>query len=280
MSENIIEKNKKIFSLLSDYINFTPDAICREMVEETAEYCHVSREEAFRILISGILDVYSDKVLMNGWIRKMFRLLLAENYEQDPYLQTVSLSHISSGRWELTNESYKPYELFVFNDPVREIDGKLIPMVGYFQREYSFPCVKQGGREWMLITPNEIETMKRPIAKAFGDVVTYGLGLGYFPFMVSAKDSVESVTVIEKDESIIRLFEKHLLWQFPFKEKIRIICADAFEYAAKDYSHDFVFADIWHDPSDGVVAYKRLKALEKEGVEYAYWIEDTLKLYM
>ena len=41
-----------------------------------------------------------------------------------------------------------------------------------------------------------------------------------------------------------------------------------------------VFADIWHDPSDGLEPYVFLKALEKPGIHYSYWIENTLKCYL
>ena len=94
------------------------------------------------------------------------------------------------------------------------------------------------------------------------------------------KENVDSVTVIEKDERVIRLFEEHILPQFPHRDKIRIINEDALTYAEGENSHDFVFADIWHDPSDGCDLYLKLKALEKDGVIYEYWIEDTIKLYL
>ena len=250
------------------------------MIEETKAYCGVDTEEAFRILISGIFDVYDDRKFRSGWIRKMFTLLDISKYEEDPYRKAVKLPSLSDGEWEITNDSYKPYELFVYNDPVKEKDGRILPSVGYFDREYTFPAVKQNGRLWMLITPNEIETMKRPIEAAHGRVVTYGLGLGYFAFMASLKENVETVTVVERDEGVIRLFKNHVLPQFPNKEKIKIVQADALEYAKNLSGCDFVFADIWHDPSDGCSLYLALRSLEKDCIEYHYWIEDTLKLYL
>jgi hypothetical protein len=46
--------------------------------------------------------------------------------------------------------------------------------------------------------------------------------------------------------------------------------------------YDYVFADIWHDPSDGVELYKRFKNLEHlmPDAEYDYWIEATMKYYL
>lgn len=279
-SDIIKQKNKLIFQLLSEYLNFYPDAITAEMVKEAENSCSVSREDAFRILFSGMMDVYGDRELRQGWISQTFSLLDSSDYENDPYRKSITLPSAKDGEWEFCEGCYKPFEAFVYNDPIIHPDGRIIPRIGFFEKEYTYPVVKQGGREWMLITPNEIETMKAPINNAFGDVATYGLGLGYFAFMASEKENVSSVTVVEKDGRVIRLFEKYILPQFPKKKKIRIICSDAFEYAKSENHHDFVFADIWHDPSDGCNAYLELKKLEKEGSKYAYWIEDTLKLYL
>lgn len=56
---------------------------------------------------------------------------------------------------------------------------------------------------------------------------------------------------------------------------------DALEYE-KVYceKYDYVFVDIWHDPSDGVPLYLKFKALERKETKYSYWIEDTIKLYL
>lgn len=43
----------------------------------------------------------------------------------------------------------------------------------------------------MTVTPNEIETMKPVIDKAFGRVLTYGLRVGYYVFMVSEKEDFD-----------------------------------------------------------------------------------------
>ena len=60
-----------------------------------------------------------------------------------------------------------------------------------------FPALLENDRIWMTITPNEIETMKEPVDGAFGNVLTYGLGLGYYAYMVSEKENVETVTIVD-----------------------------------------------------------------------------------
>ena len=53
--------------------------------------------------------------------------------------------------------------------------------------------------------------MKLPVERAKGKVLTFGLGLGYFAYMCSLKEEVESVTVVEKDKSVIKLFNEIIL---------------------------------------------------------------------
>ena len=272
--------NSLILQLMSYYINNCPTAIDKNMIDETVRDCGVDRERAFSILLGGILDVYDDREFMRSYITPMLSLLDTKDYSSNEYLKSIRITDSHNDSWQLTSMSYLPYEAFVYNESVIMEDGRLIPKIGFFDKEYKFPCVKQNGREWMLITPNEIETMKKPIADAFGSVLTYGLGLGYFPFMASKKKSVESITIVERDATVIDLFKKHILPQFPNKKKITIVNSDAFEFARTMPKYDFVFADIWHDASDGVELYKKFKAYERPDVKYSYWIEDTLKYYM
>ena len=72
-----------------------------------------------------------------------------------------------------------------------------------------------------------------------------------------------------------------LLPQFPNAEKLEIVQADAFDFL-KDpktlLQYDSVFADLWHDPSDGLDLYIRLRKIETKvkADKIDYWIEPTL----
>jgi hypothetical protein len=99
--------------------------------------------------------------------------------------------------------------------------------------------------------------------------------------MVARKDEVESITVVEKSADVIRLFERYILPYFEHPEKLRIICADAFEYAEQKMpseKYDFAFVDTWRDASDGAPMYEKMRALEhlSEGTRFEYWIENFL----
>ncbi len=287
----IIEKyNRLLLKKLSIYLNMESDYIKEETVEMICRECHIDRQDAYCYLLANALylDVSGradDRELFELYFHRMVHELDAAEYESDPYMLEIAIPNIKEKNWQTQSQSYAPYVSFVFDDYVYLPDGRVIPQIGYFTREYVYPCVLQSGREWMLITPNEINTMKKPIKKAHGKVLTFGLGLGYFAFMSARKDEVESVTVVDCDESVIAIFERYILPQMSCKEKIKVIEADAFDYAENKMAYggyDYVFFDIWHDPSDGVDAYKKLKKFEHllPAAEFDYWIEDTMKYYM
>lgn len=97
------------------------------------------------------------------------------------------------------------------------------------------------------MSPNEVFTMEKPIKNAKGKVLTLGCGMGYFAYMASIKEDVESITIIELEQNVIDLFEKCILPQFENKDKIKIVKADAVEYLrnTEDGVYDYCFADIW-----------------------------------
>lgn len=271
------ERNNLIMSKLSIYLNNYSDYITKEMIDNIKKEFGFYDLESFKIIITSLLEI-TDKELIHEFDKIVFELD-KNKYEDNLYYKNISFKNIKSNKWSFRYESYKPYEAFVFND-LRKINDKLYPCIGYFKEEYKYPAVLENNREWMLITPNEIETMEKPINEATGNVLTYGLGLGYYAYMVSMKEDVKTVTIVEKDKEIIELFNKYILPQFRFKDKIRIINMDAFEYFKKNIYYDFVFVDIWHDPSDGIDLYLKFKNLEKKNIKYSYWIEDTIKCYI
>ena len=116
------------------------------------------------------------------------------------------------------------------------------------------------------------------IDEATGDVLVCGLGLGYYPFMVSLKKDVKSITVIEKDPNIIKIFKENLFKFFPNKDKIHIVQDDAIKYLKETRNNfTYCFIDLWHNPEDGLPLYLRLKPLEKKNTKYAYWLETGIK---
>lgn len=280
--------NRRIVTLMSYYLNLAPGAIDLATVTEIADGSGVSREYAYAELLAAICDLDTlgaDRDFFRNYFLPMLHELDPASYENDPYYRTIHTTGALSGNWEWKSMTLATCECFVCRDFVVTGDRRLIPQIGYFTRPFVYPAMLEGGREWMTLMPNETVTTQPAVRRAHGKVLTYGLGLGYFAFMASEKDNVSSVTVVERSADVIALFERHILPQFPHAEKIRIIAADAFAYAASDFAgegYDFVFADIWHDVGDGRDLYLRFKQYESlcPTAEYVYWLEDTILCYL
>ena len=290
-SDETRRENAHLLRQLSLYLNLMSDAIDGKMVDEICGCAEKEqREYAFAALLAtycgyDFQNVPEHKKIFRERFTRMIFMQDENEFLNDPYYKNIRFPDVSKGDWEFKTMSFKPYEAFLANESVTDTEGRLFPRIGFFEKEFHYPAVLQNGREWMTVTPHEIRTIRPAVDAGFGNVVTYGLGLGYFAYMASLKENVRSVTVVEKDERVIELFEKYILPQFENKEKIMVICADAFEFAEKETSkkfYDFIFADTWHDPSDGVDMYARFKEAEKHSPnsKYMYWIEDTLKYYM
>lgn len=291
LSLNEIKKfNALILQKLSLYLNLHADFIETSIIDELVHECGLTVKEAFSLVLAQALGLdleenAEDKILYYNYFEEMLEVLAPQQYEDNPYYQNIKIPNAQVGRWEFKHEKYKPYEAFVYNDLKKLADGRVMPQIGFFEKEFSYPAVLENNREWMLITPNEIETMKAPIAAAHDKVLTFGLGLGYYAYMVSEKENVSSVTIVEKDENVIKLFKQYILPQFTHAGKIQIIHEDAFVYAQKHLAaeaFDVVFTDIWHDPADGVALYLKMKEYEKLSPEseFWYWIEDTIVHYL
>ncbi len=196
-------------------------------------------------------------------------------YLNNPYYQLVKQKPFKDKDYELIIDEYEPYELFPLKDISTNLDNYLEEnSFSFFSQKFPFLSLNYKGVTWMSVTPNEIETMENSISKVKGNVAVYGLGIGYYAFMISLKEDVKSITIIEKDKKIIELFTKFLLPQFPHKEKIKIVNDDAFNYLKSSNSFDYSFVDLWHNPLDGIESYLKFKKLEKKG-EYHYWLESS-----
>lgn len=223
-------------------------------------------------------DPLLKEVIENNKV-SVLKCLNKEDYINDEFIKCIKNSSKKNGDWILTTLSYKPYEIFVYDeiDVKNDYFNEIVP-IGYFKEEFPYFAVIQDELIWMSVIPHEINTMKKPINDAYGDVLVLGLGLGYYAFHVSNKEDVDKVTIIEKDKKVISLFKENILPYFPNKDKIRIIEDDAFNYLNENHSHDFVFCDIYHNVSDGIGLYLKTKYFENimTNSRFEYWIETSL----
>ena len=279
--------NERILTLMSEYLCFTPTAICPEDVTGLAADCGIPLNEAYMALLAAHCSLDTalpeDARLYRSYFPQMIRMESPDTYLTDAYLKTIQPDIGSCGSIDLVYETVQPMELFVSDDFRTDEHGRIFPQLGWFPGSFFFPAIREDGRVWMTVTPNEINTIQPAIQQSHGKVLTYGLGLGYYAFHALLKDEVTSVTVVEKNPQVIDVFRRLLMPFFPRQSDLRIIEADAFDYAEQvmpGEGYDVVFTDLWHDVADGIPLYRRMKALECPGPRFLYWIEKTLRCYM
>lgn len=284
--EKILALNYKFTQYLAVYLENCPELITRDMINELTSDSDISRSEAFCAILAEAFALDDarggdERRLIRDYLRPSVRELDAKRYTENDYYKNVKIENVRDGKWELKKEVYPAYRGVVAADMIVRDDLTEIVPIGFFAEDFHFPAVLENGNEWMTLTPVDLDTSEDAINSAHGKVVTFGLGLGYFAYMAANKDNVESVTVVELSDGVISLFKKHILPQFPHSEKIRIINADAFEYAEREMpseEYDFAFVDTWRDASDGAPMYVKMKKLEhlSPKTEFSYWIENFL----
>ena len=203
--------------------------------------------------------------VMDYYFLNNIEKLNPKDYLNNPYVKAIGKEG-KYGKYQLKHLSYAPYQLFAKDDI--KLDGfKENSQIGYFDQSFSYLALCQGNNVWMSLNPNEIDTMKPFINKGKGNVLVLGLGMGYVPYMLSLKDDVKSVTIVEKDPEIITLFNKIIYPFFPHKEKIKIVQDDAIRFVdkkSKEAGYDYIFADLWHDPEDGLELFIKLKKIDEK----------------
>lgn len=277
----MMNNNQIILNRLSQYLNFCEKSIDDSQIKAVTA-CGVSIKEAYILLLQEYLNL--DYNFKREYLEEMVNIEDPTEYQNNQYYKDIIFKPIKINNWDIKYSNYEPYELFVRDDFKYNYD-KVLPQLGFFTSNFRFPAIYENDILWMSVTPNEINTMKEPIDNAFGKVLTFGLGLGYYSYMVSLKNSVESVTIVEKDQNVINLFNKHILPLFKTKAKINIINMDAYDFlekVMKDGDYDFVFVDIYHDAKDGLEVYKKISTYEKKlkNITFSYWIKKTLDYYL
>lgn len=222
-----------------------------------------------------------ERNILEKWLKPAIYPLNPTSFLNNPYFSHIDIKGKKIGKYTLEYLTYKAYQPLPLDDI--QVDDKDYYLertpIGYFQEDFKYLSLSYNGVTWMCITPNEINTMKPYIDSALGKVLVFGLGLGYYPYMISLKDNVKDIYIVELDQNIINIFKENILPLFEHKEKIHIINADALSYIKSiDNSFNTIFIDLWHNPEDGLPLYLYFKQFEKKypKTKFQYWLEESL----
>ena len=285
-----LEKLQKLIETKNININIADmlfSSFFEEKIVDNKKYkVLIKNKKSEDIYFSSLMDYFSldmddeeNIALTSEYIYPHLCLLKENEYLSNPYVKLIKNTIINKN-YSLKYLSYKPFQLLPIDEiKVNEDEYyQEYSQVGYFEKGFNYLALLDKNDIWMSVNPNEINTMKPYIEKSNGDVLVLGLGMGYISFIMSEKENVKSITIIEKEKKIIDIFKENILVKFPHKEKIKIIENDAIEYLAdNEIKYDYIFADLWHDPNDGLPIYIKLHNLEyQKSIKIHYWLETSI----
>ena len=265
--------NINVADLLVNAFNYT-DIFDKDEIKQYIKEGLDEKEAMMQIFTKAFdidYDLDENREVMDAYILNNLKKLDAKEYLDNEYAKTIKATG-KYKKYALKYITYEPYQLYAYDDISLEGD-KENSRIGYFDNKFSYLALTEGNNIWMSLNPNEIETMKPYINKAKGNVLVLGLGMGYVPFMMALKPEVKNITIIEKDPEIIGLFNSLILPSFKNKEKIKIVEDDAINFVKKNNKVDYIFADLWHSPEDGLSLFVQLKRINKN---IDCWLEESM----
>jgi hypothetical protein len=268
-----------------DFMLSRPPLVKKTNVVKKMNDEHLSEIDAYQTLLlnqwikNPVIKKYPE--LLSLSVKSFVRKLDHDFFIHNPYYQRVKPKPITQGNWQLSYETFTPYQGVLTGDVISHPTNHYLDATpfGYFTKPFYYLVIKQHDVTWMSVTPFEINTMAPILEQIRGKVVTLGLGLGYFAAMAALKPEVNEVVVIEQDKQVIQLFLTHIYPQLPNKEKITIIHDDAFTYLkTSKRPFDHLFVDIYHTADDGLPIYMRMKKIEQLSTsgKWHYWLESSI----
>ena len=250
-----------------------------DLIDESDFLTDKKDSEYFSLLMNkSEISINTNELLtlINSNKINIFHLLDEKKYLNNPYYRNIPFKNIKYNNFTLTTNYYDKYESFLFDEV--NLDSNLeINHVGFFNKQVNYYSLLENDTTWMSITPYEINTMEKSINQASGNILTLGLGLGYYQYMTSNLDKVRSITIVEKNKDVIELFNKHILPYFSNSNKIKIVNEDAISFLSNNLKeYDYVFADIHHDEEEGLLFLLSLINKNIKVKNLHFWIEDSI----
>jgi hypothetical protein len=263
---------------------------CESFTEPPFDRCHTPSEKRrmfasmlVMAAVNHLPKLSAPAVASNiGYILDVFANMKEyspEQFAKDSFLENVSLPLGENHGFLFGFQDVKKGQLFHYDSPQEKGYGD-IPRLGYFNDAARYPVITRDGKLFCALDPQYLETMKKQLPAASGDVLILGLKMGVYPYLVSGKDSVRTVTIIEQDPDVIAMFEEVILPQIPHAEKIIVLQEDPLAFVQKEWKkeYNFVLSCTDQDSLKATVSYLTIKQTEKKHkkTKFAYWIEESI----
>lgn len=220
------------------------------------------------------------EVLLHNIVRSSRIFHEESETDTDLFVQKFTADEIKNGDFSVKAHQYNKYELFFYDNAEIRDPGITVPKIGAADHGFKVPSVYINDEEMMSFATEMISGMKPFAEKAKGKVLVLGCGMGYFAYLVSLKDEVESVTIIERDPQVVKMFNELILPKFENSSKITVKEEDALAFMenCEDGAFDYCLADIWGSLVN-VLPYMLLKKIcsKFSKTQIDYYAEENLK---
>ncbi len=258
----------------------------KEILEKEYETCDVfnAKVEA-GMITSEKLRQFSRKIKNETYFDDKLTYVKKDDIMSNPYLHNIKIPNIQENNICLSRKRFLPDNIVAaYNEKVRDIQTfEQINSYYICDRPLHLPGIVEADNMvcWMTVEPFEINSFADFIKTANGNVLLLGCGLGYASYMLSLKEDVKKIVVVDNNPDVIKLFKENILCQFEQKDKIQVVESDALEYMNHTdlNSFDYVNVDIWRDTRDMLLTYLPCLEIEKmyPNVSFSYWLESELK---
>lgn len=249
---------------------------CRQSIDEFIISRHSDKNNAIYNAWLEVLEIDPDDFEF-AQLSKQYHLseikeLKVTDYKNNPYLSNVHFDKCDFGKRTIEKLTYNPYECFLYDSLEIQASSfyKEINKLGYFKEPLKYFEASNKDGDILAINPYEINVTAHELSSLKGDVLAVGLGLGYFTYLASLKDDINSVTTLENDVSLIEFFNENVA---PIVKNTKITIANdnlSNYLKINNDKIDFVYITLSNDINKALKEYIEYKKLEKLYTKYIF----------
>lgn len=136
---------------------------------------------------------------------------------------------------------------------------------------YNFKMIRNGNEGVMDSSDFEVLTNKHFLDNAVGDIIVFGLGMGFIIFPLLQDPTVTSIKIVEYDQEVID-YVGSIVKHYDIDNKVTIVLGDVKTYhqMVSDEFYDFIYIDYWDNLNNA--AYNEM---EQYSILYENFKKDT-----
>lgn len=183
-----------------------------------------------------------------------------QSIHENNFMQNIVLEEYSSKGIKISIKEQPAFTIENYSYPMLDENCDRKFNCGYFNCGYKYPIMEVENKKKFELKQDYINIANQKIANFSGDVLIYGLNIGYIAYMCSINSKIKSITIVEPNEDVINYFKENIYNQFSNKQvTIKIINNLECDRVLDDY--DYCIFDKWYLSNSYIEEYLKYKNL-------------------